>query len=134
VGQKCYRGATSKITAKELEALTSTDDGRTLREDGGLTGRVLAGVRGITILFRYEFKLNGAKHDHRLGSWPKTSLAEIRAARDRIRVTVSEGIDPTAAKKAARYQKSRKPSRPPWSKPSNNARRVSPSKTCSTCG
>tara|TARA_Y100001970_G_scaffold209679_1_gene255659 strand:+ start:4948 stop:5154 length:207 start_codon:yes stop_codon:yes gene_type:complete len=65
----------AKITAKQLEALTTTDDGKTLREDGGLVGKVRAGVRGITVLFRYEFKLDGKKGDHRLGSWPKKSLA-----------------------------------------------------------
>ena len=69
-----------KITVKELEALTAADDGHPIREDGGLTGRVRAGQRGITVLFRYEFKLGGVKRDHRLGSWPKKNLADIRAA------------------------------------------------------
>lgn len=95
----------SKITVKELEALTAADDGRVFREDGGLTGKVRAGVRGITVLFRYEFKQDGQKRDHRLGSWPKKPLAEIRAERDRIRVVVANGIDPNAAKKAERIQK-----------------------------
>jgi integrase len=104
-GKKWYRCGMSKITVKELEALAPGDDGRTLREDGGLTGRVRSGVLGITVLFRYEFKQNGVKRDHRLGSWPKKSLAEIRAERDRVRVTVSQGINPTAAKKAARIEK-----------------------------
>ena len=58
----------SRITVKQLEALTAADDGKTLREDGGLVGRVRAGTRGITVLFRFEFKQNGVKRDHRLGS------------------------------------------------------------------
>jgi len=95
----------SKITVKELEAPTAADDGRVFREDGGLTGKVRAGVRGITVLFRYEFKQNGQKRDHRLGSWPKKPLAEIRAERDRIRVVVANRIDPNAAKKAERIKK-----------------------------
>jgi len=33
-----------KLTAKQLEALTSDDDGKTLREDGGLTAKVRSGV------------------------------------------------------------------------------------------
>lgn len=93
-----------KITAKRLEALTAADDGVTVREDGGLVGKVRAGKRGVTILFRYEFKLDGQKRDHRLGSWPKKTLAEIRAERDRVRVVATEGINPTAAKKAARIE------------------------------
>ncbi len=65
----------AKLTAKQLESLTSADDGKTLREDGGLVAKVRAGVGGVNVLFRYEFKLDGAKRDHRLGSWPKKSLA-----------------------------------------------------------
>ncbi|WP_353630730.1 tyrosine-type recombinase/integrase [Achromobacter xylosoxidans] len=97
----------SKITNRELEALTAADGGRILREDGGIVGRVRAGTRGLTVSFRYEYKLGGAKRDHALGSWPKKSLANIRAERDRVRVTAAEGIDPTAAKKAARLEKQR---------------------------
>ncbi|EMJ4122300.1 tyrosine-type recombinase/integrase [Pseudomonas aeruginosa] len=94
----------AKLTAKQLEALTSADDGKTLREDGGLVAKVRAGVRGVTVLFRYEFKLDGAKRDHRLGSWPKKSLAQIRAERDEVKATVTKGIDPTAARKAAKIE------------------------------
>nr|WP_239539382.1 site-specific integrase [Pseudomonas sp. M5] len=92
------------MTAKQLEALTSADDGKTLREDAGLVAKVCAGVRGVAVLFRYEFKLDGAKRDHRLGSWPKKSLAQIRAERDEVRATVTKGIDPTTARKAAKIE------------------------------
>ena len=94
----------SKLTAKQLEALTAADDGKTLREDGGLVAKVRAGVRGVTVLFRYEFKLDGAKRDHRLGSWPKKSLALIRAERDELKATVSKGVNPTIARKAAKIE------------------------------
>lgn len=94
----------AKFTAKQLEVLTSADNGKTLREDGGLVAKVRAGVRGVTVLFRYEFKLNGTKRDHRLGSWPKKSLAEIRAERDEVRATVTKGIDPCTARKAAKIE------------------------------
>lgn len=94
----------TKLTAKQLEGLTFEDDGKTLREDGGLTAKVRSGVRGITVLFRYEFKLGGTKRDHRLGSWPKKSLAQIRAERDEVRASVIKGIDPIIARKAARIE------------------------------
>ncbi|EPF1479375.1 tyrosine-type recombinase/integrase [Pseudomonas aeruginosa] len=94
----------AKLTAKQLEALTSVDDGKTLREDGGLVAKVRAGIRGVTVLFRYEFKLDGAKRDHRLGSWPKKSLAQIRAERDEVKATVTKGINPAAARKAAKIE------------------------------
>ncbi len=94
----------AKITAKQLEALSNCDDGKTLREDGGLVGKVRVGQRGITVLFRYEFKMDGTKRDHRLGSWPKKSLAAIRADRDEKKTFVTKGIDPTAAKKASKIE------------------------------
>ena len=93
-----------RLTAKFLEALSIEDDGKSVREDGGLVGKVRVGARGITVLFRFEFKLDGAKRDHRLGSWPKKSLAEIRAARDEMRTIAAKGIDPVAAKKATRIK------------------------------
>jgi len=94
----------AKLTAKQLEALTSADDGRILREDGGLVARVRAGVRGVTVQFRYEFKQDGLKRDQSLGSWPKKSLARIRAERDEVKATAAKGIDPTAARKAAKIE------------------------------
>lgn len=95
----------NKLTVKELEALQVSDDGRTLREDGGIVARVRAGVKGITVAFRFEFKLEGVKRDHALGSWPKHSLAEIRSARDKVKATVATGINPSKAKKAAVIQR-----------------------------
>ncbi|WP_409320275.1 tyrosine-type recombinase/integrase [Pseudomonas putida] len=94
----------AKITVKQLEALTPSDDGKTLREDGGLTAKVRAGVRGVTALFRYEFKMGGAKRDQRLGSWPKKSLAQIRAERDELKASVKKGVAPSIARKAAKIE------------------------------
>ncbi len=94
----------AKLTAKQLEALTSADDGKTLREDGGIVAKVRAGVKGVTVQFRYEFKQDGVKRDHRLGTWPKKSLAQLRVDRDGLKATVAKGIDPAAAKKAAKIE------------------------------
>ncbi|MDH4842223.1 DUF4102 domain-containing protein [Pseudomonas sp. BN505] len=94
----------AKITAKQLEALSPADDGKTLREEGGLTAKVRAGVRGVTALFRYEFKMGGVKRDQRLGSWPKKSLAQIRAERDEVKASVNKGIEPATARKAAKIE------------------------------
>lgn len=95
----------SKISNIELKNLTAADDGTILREPGNIVGRVRAGVKGVTVAFRYETKLNGKKRDFALGTWPKKELASIRDERDRIRVLVADGIDPTAAKKAERIKK-----------------------------
>lgn len=94
----------SRLTVKLLEAITADDDGTVLREDGGLVGKVRAGVRGVTVLFRYEFKQEGKKRDHSLGSWPKKSLARIRAERDEVKTIAAKGIVPSAARKAAKIE------------------------------
>lgn len=94
----------TKLTVKQLEALTALNDGEKLREDNGLVAKVRAGVRGVTVLFRYEFKLDGVKRDYRLGSWPKKTLAQIRAKRDEAKASVAKGINPNAAQKAARIE------------------------------
>jgi integrase len=94
----------AKLTIKQLEALSDADDGRTLREDGGIVAKVRAGVRGITVQFRFEYKWDGAKRDHRLGTWPKKSLGVIRAGRDELKTMLSKRIDPTAGRKAAKIE------------------------------
>lgn len=58
----------SKINVKELKSLTEEDHGNTLRETGGLVGRVRSGVNGVTVIFRYEIWLHGKKRDYALGS------------------------------------------------------------------
>lgn len=94
----------AKMTAKQLAALTKADDGRIFREDGGLVARVRAGVRGVTVQFRYEFKFDGSKRDQSLGSWPKKTLADIRAERDKVKATAAKGVDPTIARKVAKIE------------------------------
>jgi len=93
-----------KLTVKLLEAFSADDDGAILREDGGLVGKVRAGVRGVTVLFRYEFKQQGEKRDYSLGSWPKKSLAQIRAERDEVRAIAAKGIIPSVARRAAKIE------------------------------
>ena len=94
----------AKLTIKQLEAFTSADHGKVFREDGGLVAEVRAGVRGVTVQFSYEFKLNSSRTRKRLGSWPKKSLAQIRSERDEARALVTKGLHPTLAAKAARIE------------------------------
>lgn len=94
----------AKLTIKQLEAFTAEDHGKAFREDGGLVAQVRAGVRGVTVQFSYEFKLDGSRTRKRLGSWPKKSLVQIRAERDEARALVTKGLHPTLAAKAARIE------------------------------
>lgn len=94
----------AKLTIKQLEALAPSDNGKVYREDGGLVAEVRAGVRGVTVQFSFEFKLDGTRTRKRLGSWPKKSLAQIRFERDEARSLVTKGVHPTLAAKAARIE------------------------------
>lgn len=94
----------TKWTIKELQSLTADDDGKVKREPDGIVTKVRAGKLGITVSFRYEWFAEGKKHDHALGSWPKKILAELRAERDRAKNTAAKGINPGAAKKAAKIE------------------------------
>lgn len=94
----------TKLTVKLLDSLTADDDGSTFREEGGLVAKVRAGVRGVTIQFRYEYKQGGVKRDHSLGSWPKKSLAEIRSERDEVKAIAAKGVMPSVARKAAKIE------------------------------
>src|SRR5215471_1611184 len=50
----------------------------------------------------YRYQDNGKKHDHGLGPYPDVSLADARKARLKCDGLRSDGIDPIAARKAAR--------------------------------
>jgi integrase len=94
----------AKLTVKQLEALNGDDHGKSVREDGNLAGKISARNKGVTVTFHYRFKWDGKFKDFTCGTWPKKSLSDIRAARDRARQKVSEGINPNDEKKAVRIE------------------------------
>lgn len=93
-----------KLTVKELEALNSSDDGKKLREDGGLLGSVRIGTNGPSVYFDWRYRFDGKVKQIAVGTWPKTNLAAIRAERDRLRVEVDNGINPAERRKAERLK------------------------------
>lgn len=94
----------SRITVKKLESLTKDNHGEIIREEGGISGRVRAGIKGITVSFRYDYRLEGKKLDYALGTWPSKSLADIRTERNRVRRIIVTGINPKEAEKAQKIQ------------------------------
>jgi len=90
----------TKLTAKELESLDANDAGRVLREDGGLSGKVQLKKKGITVAFYYQFRWEGRFTDISCGTWPGTSLPEIRKIRNIARDLVATGVNPNDHKRA----------------------------------
>jgi integrase len=107
-----YADATDKSkkwTQKALEAIGPEAKGEALREVGGLVGEVRVSLSGaVSINFRYAFKRDGRKVWHYCGTWPATSLAEIRAERDKGRMLTGSGIDPGRQRKAERIDARKK--------------------------
>lgn len=96
----------AKLTQRTLEAIRPDQAGTTVREEGGLFGRVRVKSDGsVTVSFYYRYRFDGKLKDYSCGTWPADGLAAIRASRDTARTKVADGIDPGADKKVARYEK-----------------------------
>ncbi len=120
----------AKITVKELEALTAEDEGRRLYDEGNLYGVVKARsgvpkaksvaqalqnmkdlVNGVlkpqfSVLFRWRYRFDGKTKDFTCGTWPKSSLSDIRTEHKKARVLLDAGKDPSEAKRIGRIEAS----------------------------
>ena len=96
-------GKGSSWTVSELKAISSAWKGDTLSDGDGLSGEVRASGDGATsIRFKYAFKWEGKVTWHQCGTFPKISIADIRACRDDARACVKRGVNPNDNKKAER--------------------------------
>jgi len=95
----------AKLTQRTLEAIRPDQAGTTVRDEGGLLGRVrVKTTGGVTVSFYYRYRFDGKSRDQSCGTWPADSLSAIRTARDAARSKVAAGIDPGADKKVARHE------------------------------
>jgi integrase len=95
----------AKLTQRTLEAIRPDQAGTTVRDEGGLLGRVrLKATGGVTVSFYYRYRFDGKSKDQSCGTWPGDSLSAIRTARDAARSKVAAGIDPGADKKVTRHE------------------------------
>ncbi|WP_233862972.1 tyrosine-type recombinase/integrase [Paraburkholderia adhaesiva] len=94
-----------KITVKELQALRPVDAGKKVRETGGLFGEVrVSKVGAITVGFMFRFRFRSRQRDLSCGVWPRDSLADIRAVRDKARALLDSGTDPVDERKATKLE------------------------------
>lgn len=87
-----------KLTVKQLEALTALDAGKRISDGESLYGTVKVRTEGISVLFRWRYRINGTHKDFTCGTWPKDSLAEIRDERKKARKMLDDGKDPAIEK------------------------------------
>lgn len=95
-------GVARKLTVKELQALQLSDDGRKLREPGGMIGVVRARADGIKVKFVWRYRYDGRALEFYLGTWPDTDLAAIRRTRDTAKLKRSQGLDPMLERRTER--------------------------------
>jgi integrase len=97
-------GMMSKLTVKHLQALTEQDVGKRIPDAESLYGTVKARSEGISVLFRWRYRINGLHKDFTCGTWPKVSLAKIRDKRDEAQQLLKEGKDPAIEKRIDRLK------------------------------
>ncbi len=95
-----YRSQT--IGEAQLLKLTAADNGRTLRDGSGLSGKVHVGRKGISVHFRYRYRFGGASREMPLGAWLRDTLADVRLRLDETRLRVLHGGDPAGERKLVR--------------------------------
>ena len=96
---------TKRLTQREMEALRPADAGTKVRDGDGVVGVVHAGKDGaMSVRFSLRYKVDGRGREVRLGTWPKSSLAQVRAERDRIRTEIRERVDPAERRLAERLK------------------------------
>lgn len=98
------------LTQKQLERLKPGDRGLTLKDGGGLTGKVgLDRASGeITVGFTFRYRAGSSTRSVGCGTWPRQSLAEIRGKRDQLRDQVRNDIDPVEKARADKAEAERK--------------------------
>ncbi|MHA6827404.1 tyrosine-type recombinase/integrase [Ralstonia pseudosolanacearum] len=90
----------AKLTNKKLQALKPSEIGATLRDDGGLWGKVRKAGEGVSVTFWYRYRWANKTRDCACGTWPAAGLPAIRASRDNARQLVAKGIDPNERRHA----------------------------------
>ena len=95
------RGKGQRWTQADLRAIPTAWKGETISDGDGLNGEVRVSTKNVvSVRFRYAFKWEGQLIWHQCGSWPATSLAEVRTRRDTARSLLRAGVNPNDQKKA----------------------------------
>ena len=90
----------AKITQRNLESIRFIKDGETIRDEGGLIGKIRAkSDNAVSVSFYYRYRWDLKSKDISCGTWPSDSLTAIRGERDKYRKFVADGINPSEQKK-----------------------------------
>lgn len=90
------------LTDKQIKALKARDKKYTVTDQDGLIMEVRPNGGKY---WTYRYRLDGKRMDMSLGAYPSVGLKQARNLRDDARKLVDQGIDPKAARTAARESK-----------------------------
>lgn len=91
----------SKLSATQVRSLKPRSKAYTAADGGGLSAHITpSGV----ISWRYRYRFNGKATTQVLGKYPEMSLAEARAAHQKSRAMLRDGVNPTSEKKRVKQE------------------------------
>jgi len=100
------RDHSKPITALGLKALTSADDGRTIKFGESMTGKVRVGRGGeVSVHATWRYRIGGKTREVRIGTWREhdgMSLKALRDERDKLATELRSGVDPIERKTTER--------------------------------
>ncbi len=91
--------ATNKLTAVALRQVKPADKPQKITDGGGLF--LLVEPSGSK-LWRFSYRYGGKQKTISMGAFPVIGLAEARQARDSAKALLLQGVDPSAARQAAK--------------------------------
>lgn len=115
--RKNTRAPRGKLTQKTLEALTPLHKGMRLFDDKSLRGLVRVGVTPpetdetlkpkpkISVYFVWRYTIDGKTREFYCGTWPDSSLGDIRKARTAAEARKNQGVDPAHETQVRRMEK-----------------------------
>lgn len=103
------QGKGRKWTVAELKGITPTWRGDTVSDGEGLSGEVRVLEDGaVSVRWKYAFRWGDKICWFQAGTWPSSTMEEIRARRDEARSLVKTGTNPNDRKQADRIEAQQK--------------------------
>lgn len=100
------KGRGAEWTVNELNALSADLDKRIISDSDGLRGRIRVRTNGaVSITFTYHYRgLDGKAKSFSCGTYPSVKITTIRAARNKARALIADGVDPSEQRRAKRIE------------------------------
>ncbi len=98
--------ARAKLTQKKLESLTPEQQGKKLSDGDNLRGKIRVSKAGkVSVFFVWRYTISGKTREFYCGTWPDSTLGDIRKARTAAEARKDQGEDPALETKLGRMRK-----------------------------